>query len=283
MRVLVDQYREATHVGQRLLDFVEAKSQETMELRLCALKAAGNLKPTRTLGQRLLGLLGSTELDIVTECLRILSAYAGVLPADEAVHLLEILLGPSVGLAVRCRAIELLGKLGEIDSLERVMLLPLTHAQEHAAVQSMVHHLMHKPRSVVRLAPKNFEHLICRLLQKMKYDDVGVERKASWDDGVDVTAWYQEDRMKGRERLKMLGQCKRYQKTNLVGPDTIDRMVEALQSKEAGRGVIITTSGFHPAATQRARMHRSIEIIDGTQLQVLLDQHFSASLYRVAD
>lgn len=89
--------------------------------------------------------------------------------------------------------------------------------------------------------------------------------------------------MKGRERLKMVGQCKRYQRTNLVGPDTIERMVQALQSKEAGRGVIITTSGFQPAATQRSHMHRSIEMIDGAQLQALLDEHFSPSLYRVAD
>lgn len=47
-----------------------------------------------------------------------------MISVDDAVRSLETLLAPSVSLGIRCRAIEMLGRFGEIDSLERVMLLP---------------------------------------------------------------------------------------------------------------------------------------------------------------
>lgn len=46
---------------------------------------------------------------------------------------------------------------------------------------------------------------------------------------------------------------------------------------------IITTSAFTPAAHERARKHRAIELINGADLQDLLDKHFSEKLYRVLD
>ena len=45
----------------------------------------------------------------------------------------------------------------------------------------------------------------------------------------------------------------------------------------------ITTSGFQPAAVERARRYSQIEMITGADLQRLLDEHFDKELYRVSD
>jgi restriction endonuclease Mrr len=55
-----------------------------------------------------------------------------------------------------------------------------------------------------------------------------------------------------------------------------------MRTQEAARGVIITTSGFMPAAIERARTHQYIARVDGSELQRLLDQHFQRGLYRVS-
>jgi restriction endonuclease Mrr len=117
----------------------------------------------------------------------------------------------------------------------------------------------------------------------MGYEDVEVQSKGSWDDGVDVTAWLREQRLMGLERIKVLGQCKRYRQSSLLGPDVVEKMVESLKLKQGGRGVIITTSGFQPAAIERARSYKQIEMITGADLQVLLDKHFDKGLYRVGE
>lgn len=284
-RLLVGQFPEATHIGMRLLDFAADDVRETREMRISTLKAAAELNPTFSLGQRFVALLRDADTGIVLGALRALSAYVAVLSSEDIVREIERLIGPASKLEVevRCGAIDLLGRFGEIDVLERVMLLPLRHELEQQAVQAMVLHLLRKPRSAVRLSPKNFEHLVCRLLEKMGYEDVEVQSKGSWDDGVDVTAWFYEQRIKGRERIKVLGQCKRYRQSSLVGPDVVDKMADSLKAKQAGRGVIITTSGFQPAAIERARSHKQIEMITGADLQRLLDEHFDKGLYRVSD
>jgi hypothetical protein len=284
-RLLVGQFPDATHVGQRLLDFAADGVRETRDLRLSAVKAAAELKPASTLGHRFVALLTDADTGIVLAALSALSRYVGILSSEDIVRELERLIGPSSKLAVevRCSAINLLGQFGEIDILERVMLLPLRHDKEYQAVQAMVLHLLRKPRSAVRLSPKNFEHLICRLLEKMGYEDVEVQSKGSWDDGVDVTAWLREQRLMGLERIKVLGQCKRYRQSSLLGPDVVEKMVESLKLKQGGRGVIITTSGFQPAAIERSRSYKQIEMITGADLQVLLDKHFDTGLYRVGE
>jgi hypothetical protein len=284
-RLLVGQFPEAIHIGLRLLDFAADHVRESREMRISTLKAAAELNPTFSLGQRFVSLLRDADTGIVLGALRALSTYVTVLSSEDIVREIERLIGPAskLDLEVRCGAIELLGRFGEVDVLERVMLLPLRHELEQQAVQAMVLHLLRKPRRAVRFSPKNFEHLVCRLLEKMGYEDVEVQPKGSWDDGVDVTAWIHEQRIKGRERVKVLGQCKRYRQSSLVGPDVVDKMADSLKAHQAGRGVIITTSGFQPAAVERARSYSQIEMITGADLQRLLDEHFEKELYRVSD
>lgn len=284
-RLLVVQFPDAVHIGMRLLDFAADDVRETQEMRISSLKAAAEVTPTFSLGQRFVALLRDADTGIVLGALRALTAYVALLSSEHIVQEIERIIGPAskLDVDVRCGAIELLGRFGEIDVLERVMLLPLRDEREQRAVQAMVLHLLQKPRCAVRLSPKNFEHLVCRLLEKMGYEGVEVQPKGSWDEGVDVTAWVYEQRLKGRERLKVLVQCKRYRQANLVGADVVDKMAESLKAKQAGRGVIITTSGFQQAAVERARSHKQIEMITGAELQSLLDDHFEKSLYRVTE
>jgi HJR/Mrr/RecB family endonuclease len=283
IRVLAELYPEATHVGQRLLDFAADHSRETKDMRLHALKASARLQSAPMLGHGLVALLRDQDPDVVLETMGVLSVYSGIITSDDVTHELERLVGPMSPLEVRCRAIELLGRFAEIDALERIMLLPLKSEREYMAVQTMVRSLLEKPRSVVSLSPKSFEHLVRRLLEKMGYEEVLVQRKGSWDQGVDVTAWRDEERLKGRQRIKMVGQCKRYRRANLVGPEVVDKMVETLQAEKAGRGVIITTSGFTPSAIERAHQHQHIELISGAELQQLLDERLERDLYRVLE
>ncbi len=285
MRLLGTQYPNDTHVGTRFLDFA-ANVQEPKEMRLCALNAASSLKPVSALGKRLVDLLHDADLDVVHKVLGILRSYSGLVPVEEVVHELERLASPTsspvISRQVRCDAIELLGQFGEVDVLERVILLPLTHEHENEAVGRLVQHLLRKPRSVVRLTPKSFEHLVCRLLEQMRYDDVTVQRKESWDRGVDVLAWARGDQL-GPERIKVIVQCKRYKRSNLVGPDVVDQMVKTLQEEGAAQGVIIVTSDFQTAAHERAQRHQHINLVSGRRLQELLDKHMGSGLYRVLD
>lgn len=61
VHIVGELFPEATHVGQRLVEVAAARSEEPLDLRLAALKAAGHLKPTRMLGERLLPLLALPE------------------------------------------------------------------------------------------------------------------------------------------------------------------------------------------------------------------------------
>jgi restriction endonuclease Mrr len=177
--------------------------------------------------------------------------------------------------SVRCDAIELLGQFGEVDIIERVILLPLTDGKEIDAVAKLVQHLLRKPRSVVHLSPRSFEQVAGLLLEKM------VTLKGSWDEGVDVVAHYRDEQRLKPERQKVVVQCKRYQAKKLVAADVVDTMVASLQNEQAAHGIIITTSGFAPQAIERGRKHRHIELIDGSALQELFDKHFGKGHYRV--
>jgi hypothetical protein len=280
MRLLAGYFPNEASAGIELGEIFQRDS-ETREIRLEALRAAARFRPIPQLGWRLAVLLRDRDREFVTLALAVLPAYQEVLRPVEIVRDLRRLLGPDIALELRCSAIELLGRFGEIDEFERVCLLPLTDEREQRAVQAMVGHLLHKPRNVLALSPRGFEGLVARLLEKMRYEDVTAQEKGSHDQGVDVTAWFVEHRLKGPERVKMIGQCKRYS-SEPIGREVVATMVDSLRQQQAGRGLIITTSLFAPAALELARAHQQIELVDGRQLQELLNTHF-AGVYRIGE
>ncbi|RFP60423.1 MAG: hypothetical protein BJG00_007135 [Limnothrix sp. CACIAM 69d] len=74
----------------------------------------------------------------------------------------EISRHPEISISIRCRAIELLGILGDIDIIERVCLLSGNDPKIHEALQKMLLSLLKKPINILRIRPENFEYLISK-------------------------------------------------------------------------------------------------------------------------
>jgi hypothetical protein len=123
------------------------------------------------------------------------------------------------------------------------------------------------PAEWVQLSGIDFEKLIATLLSKMGF--VAVITKASGDGGVDIEAMLDKPIIGGR----YLFQCKRFAPDNLIGSPTVREFYGALVAdRKAVKGILITTSGFTPAAREfAANLH--IELIDGNGLSKLLREH----------
>jgi len=122
-------------------------------------------------------------------------------------------------------------------------------------------------RDFALLDPLEFERFITGLLHQMGFE--AQTTKASGDGGVDIEAVLDRPIVGGR----YLFQCKRFAADNPVGSAAIREFYGALiADRKAAKGVFITTSTFTPQARAFAE-GLSIELIDGEQLQRLLDEH----------
>jgi len=123
------------------------------------------------------------------------------------------------------------------------------------------------PTEWAKLSGIDFEKLIAALLNKMGF--IAEMTKASGDGGVDIEAKLDRPIIGGR----YLFQCKRFAADNLIGSPTVREFYGALVAdRKAVKGILITTSGFTPAAREfAANLH--IELIDGNGLSKLLREH----------
>jgi HJR/Mrr/RecB family endonuclease len=123
------------------------------------------------------------------------------------------------------------------------------------------------PTEWAQLSGIDFEKLIASLLSKMGF--VAEMTKASGDGGVDIEATLDRPIIGGR----YLFQCKRFAADNLIGRPTVREFYGALVAdRKAVKGILITTSGFTPAAREfAANLH--IELIDGNGLAQLIREH----------
>lgn len=122
---------------------------------------------------------------------------------------------------------------------------------------------------VKELTPDDFERLVVKLLIAMGYgtSDTAEVTGGSGDEGIDGII--SRDAL-GLDRVYM--QAKRYT-DNAVGPDAINAFFGALQRKGADRGVFITSSIFTSGARRAEADFRSIILIDGQRLAVLMSQY----------
>jgi Holliday junction resolvasome RuvABC ATP-dependent DNA helicase subunit len=123
------------------------------------------------------------------------------------------------------------------------------------------------PTEWAQLSGIDFEKLIASLLSKMGF--VAEMTKASGDGGVDIEATLYKPIIGGR----YLFQCKRFAADNLIGSPTVREFYGALVAdRKAVKGILITTSGFTPAAREfAANLH--IELIVGNGLAQLVREH----------
>jgi restriction system protein len=116
-----------------------------------------------------------------------------------------------------------------------------------------------------------FEHLVIKLLQKMGYgwDDKksGVHTGGSKDRGIDGVIYLDQ---LGLDKVYI--QAKRYNKSQKISSEQIQRFIGAMNTKGAAKGVFITSSYFTEDATQEANNAQlmKIALIDSEKLSELL-------------
>lgn len=114
------------------------------------------------------------------------------------------------------------------------------------------------------LEPKGFEFLIAELYERLEYSVTLT--KDSYDGGVDVLAVKNEVSLKE----KLVIQCKRYTKAT-IGVKDIRNLLGVVSDSKATKGVLITTSKFSHTAEKFAKDNPSIELINLTELNKLLN------------
>ena len=94
--------------------------------------------------------------------------------------------------------------------------------------------------------PRRFEGLVAELLQSQGYQ---VElTKQTRDGGYDLLAIYQTD----YQEFKMLVECKRYAQQRKVGIDIVRSFCDVINTEQANKGLIVTTSTFTSGVKDRA-------------------------------
>lgn len=134
-----------------------------------------------------------------------------------------------------------------------------------AIIRSKFIYAKHPDSILLSLNPYDFERLISALYKEMGYK-TSITKK-SGDGGVDVKA--EKDNV--GEKEKLLIQCKRYEGT--VGQPHIRDLNGAVYDVKSNKGVLVTTSYFSKPAIEFASKN-NIELINGNQLQILLNTHF---------
>lgn len=127
------------------------------------------------------------------------------------------------------------------------------------------------------LSGVNFEKVIAELLRKMGFEAEMTE--ATGDGGIDIVATLNQPLIGGRYLI----QCKRFAADKLVGAATVRDFYGALTAdRRAGKGILITTSGFSAQAVAFAEK-LPIELIGGQKLKELLTQYgISTGIQEVA-
>jgi restriction system protein len=118
--------------------------------------------------------------------------------------------------------------------------------------------------NLMDLTPQEFETLITNLFEKM-----GLQTRLtqpSRDGGVDCVAYDPRPILGG----KVVIQAKRYK--NTVGVGAVRDLYGTLQNEGASKGILVTTSGYGKAAFRFAD-GKPIELLSGTNLLYLLEQH----------
>lgn len=118
--------------------------------------------------------------------------------------------------------------------------------------------------NLMDLSPGHFESLITNLFTR-----IGLEARqtqASRDGGVDCVAFDNRPIFGG----KVIIQAKRYK--NTVGVSAVRDLFGSVHNEGASKGILVTTSGFGPAAYDFAK-DKPLELITGSHLLYLLREH----------
>ncbi|SMG67279.1 Mrr restriction system protein [methanotrophic bacterial endosymbiont of Bathymodiolus sp.] len=140
--------------------------------------------------------------------------------------------------------------------------------------------------TVLRKSPREFEHLVVSLLERMGYGgqvkNAGEVTQASNDGGIDGII--KEDLL-GLGRVHI--QAKRYNIGNTIGRDEIQKFVGALAVAKSNKGIFITTSSYTKIAQEYAdnlNGTTALILIDGQQLaQYIYDFNLGMQVEKVIE
>ncbi|RLE44695.1 hypothetical protein DRJ25_06470 [Candidatus Woesearchaeota archaeon] len=121
-----------------------------------------------------------------------------------------------------------------------------------------------RTRMLLDLSPRQFEQLTERLYNGMDYDTYLTP--PSRDGGRDVIAKIND----GAKHEFLLIECKRY--ADMVDVGIIREFYGVLVSEKANRGVLVTSGRFSPDARKFAK-NNSMQLINGEQFVLLLNEH----------
>jgi len=116
-----------------------------------------------------------------------------------------------------------------------------------------------------KFSPREFEHIVEALYHSMDYQTELT--KESHDGGRDIVV--EQTELGKRERA--LIECKHWSRP--VGVDRIRSLLGAVMDEKASRGVIVTSSQFTKPAEKFTHENKSLELIDGNQLKVMLNEY----------
>jgi restriction system protein len=127
------------------------------------------------------------------------------------------------------------------------------------------HDLSDRIAMLTALNSRQFEHIVERLYSRLGYDTTITP--ASRDGGRDVIA---ASTAPGKlEQVRV--ECKRY--SGRVGVAALRQLLGVVSDEKVNKGVLITTGSFSKDARRLAARNPRVELIDGSRLVVLLNEH----------
>ena len=122
-----------------------------------------------------------------------------------------------------------------------------------------------KRSALLGLNPREFEHVTESLYHKMGYDTKLTPARG--DGGRDVEG----SKSTPAERVKILIECKRYTKT--VGVAFGRALLGMVSHENVNKGVLVSTGSFTRGLRALSEADHRLELIDGTHLIELLNEH----------
>ncbi|MDK2889759.1 MAG: restriction system protein [Methanoculleus sp.] len=116
-----------------------------------------------------------------------------------------------------------------------------------------------------KFSSREFEHLVESLYHAMGYQTILT--KEVRDGGRDIIARQTE---LGKRETALI-ECKNWRK--VVGVDRVRSLLGVVTDEKASRGVVVTSSRFTKPAKEFAQGNKSLELIDGDLLKVMLNEH----------
>ena len=135
-----------------------------------------------------------------------------------------------------------------------------------AVIRARYFFLQHPINILLSLDPYQFEYLIDELFHDMGYKTILT--KKTYDGGRDIIA---EKRGAGL-RQRNLVQCRRIRKN--VGVEMLRSLLGVVSNEKATKGIMVTTSGFTPAAIRFHKQNPRLDAIDHRALHTLLNKHY---------